>query len=84
MAISGVSVYRADLLVHSAGKVFLGQLATRLIVGAFVHLDTLQISRDNVFAFSCITQIVISSIGFGSLAEFLRGVGCVVWSGVPS
>lgn len=45
------SVYWADLLVHSARKVFLGQFATGLVVGASVHLDTLQISRNDVFAF---------------------------------
>ena len=46
-------MYWADLLVHSARKVFLGQFATGLVVGAFVHLDTLQISRNNVLAFAC-------------------------------
>lgn len=52
MAMNGACVYRDDLLVHSAGKVFLGQFATRLVIRAFVHLDTLQITRDNVLAFS--------------------------------
>lgn len=53
MVMIGACVYRADLLVHPAGKVFLGQFATRLVIGAFVHLDTLQITRDNMLAFSC-------------------------------
>jgi hypothetical protein len=42
----------SNLLVHSAGKVFLGQFATRLVVGASVELDALQVSRDNVLTFS--------------------------------
>lgn len=44
MAVSNALIYQVDILVHSAGEVFLGQFATRLVIGSFVELDTLQIS----------------------------------------
>lgn len=68
---------RVNLLVHSTGEVVLGQFATRLVVGASVELDALQISRDNVLAFSCIIQNRSQSTVSADLAGALdSAIGC--------
>jgi hypothetical protein len=45
-----------DLLVHSASEIVLSQFPTGLVVGALVELNTLQVSGNDVLAFSCSMQ----------------------------
>lgn len=41
-----------NVLVHPAGEIILRQFATRLVIGASVELNALQVARDNMLAFS--------------------------------
>jgi hypothetical protein len=41
-----------NVLVHPAGKIILRQFAARLIIGASVRLDALQITGNDMLAFS--------------------------------
>jgi hypothetical protein len=50
------SMYWFNLLVHSAREVILSQFPTGLVVGASVELDTLQVPRNDMLAFSCSIQ----------------------------
>lgn len=51
-----------DVLVHSAGEIVLGQLAACFIVGAPIGFDALQVSGDDVLAFSYINPAILAMV----------------------
>lgn len=72
------------ILVHATSEVVLSQPATRLIIGALLGLDALQVSGNDVLALSWANRAALGYVLRGARPRFAVAGILESWVGLPS